>query len=239
MTVGIYCLRFIGTDKVYIGQSNNIKIRFYQHKYKLENGTGTVKLQEAYHLYGTPMLHILLICTENMLDTYENLIIKHYNSVNNGFNSYDESRGRRGHKGLQGDENPTSKYSNELIASAFLHIVDNPKDTLEKVSKIFNISISTLGAVTSLSQHKWLEDQYPSEYNELRNRKGLNQKGYKYCAEALGIIYPQIINPDGKVFEVSNLSKFARDNGLMKSNLCSLLKGHRKSHKGWRLLPCQ
>lgn len=31
MTTGIYCLRFKGTDKVYVGQSNNIIYRFNQH----------------------------------------------------------------------------------------------------------------------------------------------------------------------------------------------------------------
>lgn len=239
MTIGIYCLKFDGTDKVYIGQSNNIEKRLYQHIYKLKNKTNSIKLQRAYEAFGAPTLEILIICSEDTLDMYENLTIKYYNAVDRGLNTYDESRGRRNHKGLEGDSNPCSKYTNELISKVFMHIINNPEHTLSQVSKIFNISTSTLGAITALTQHTWLKDKYPLEYNILTTRKGLSTKGYKYCAEALGIKYTPIISPTGEIFNVTNISEFARNNGLSKSNLCCVLNGSRKSHKGWKLCPLE
>lgn len=170
-----------------------------------------------------------------MLNVYENILIKHYNAVENGFNTYDESRGRFGHLGIRGELNTSSVYSNKLISEAFLYIVNNPDKSIKQVSETYSISTSTIGAIAALTQHTWLKEMYPEEYTVLANRKGLNNKGYKYCAKALGILYPPLISPSGEVFDITNISEFARKHNLAKSNLCSVLNGHRKSHKGWKL----
>ncbi len=39
---------------------------------------------------------------------------------------------------------------------------------------------------------------------------------------------------NGELIEVSNLSKFCRDNNLSQGNMSSVLTGKRKSHKGYR-----
>lgn len=44
----------------------------------------------------------------------------------------------------------------------------------------------------------------------------------------------KLISPDGGKVDVFNLSKFARENALNKSNLWKLVTGKRKSHKGWK-----
>lgn len=43
-----------------------------------------------------------------------------------------------------------------------------------------------------------------------------------------------IIDPDGKEFEIVNLSKFCRENNLNASNMCAVSRGREAPHKGWR-----
>lgn len=43
----------------------------------------------------------------------------------------------------------------------------------------------------------------------------------------------KIVTPSGDVIGVYNVSKFARDHGLLQSHLSSVLSGKRKSHKGY------
>ena len=42
-----------------------------------------------------------------------------------------------------------------------------------------------------------------------------------------------LLNPDGKVVEIYNISQFARDNNLDNSHLFKVSTGKSKSHKGW------
>ena len=51
----------------------------------------------------------------------------------------------------------------------------------------------------------------------------------------LGIEYPKIKSPAGDVFEIDNLSNFARIHNLNKSSLHQLLTGKRKSCSKWKL----
>lgn len=44
----------------------------------------------------------------------------------------------------------------------------------------------------------------------------------------------RLISPDGKVFEIKNLSKFARENNLGKANICAVANGKLPHHKGWK-----
>lgn len=47
MTTGIYCLKFKGTNQVYIGKSKNINVRYNIHKNSLRKGLGAKKLQKS------------------------------------------------------------------------------------------------------------------------------------------------------------------------------------------------
>ena len=67
MITGIYALKFIGTNKVYIGQSIDIQKRFLAHIYTLSNNRGSAKLQEAYNTFGKPYVDIILECSKEEL----------------------------------------------------------------------------------------------------------------------------------------------------------------------------
>ena len=44
----------------------------------------------------------------------------------------------------------------------------------------------------------------------------------------------KLVSPDNDIYEVSNISEFCREHDLSRSAISLVIKGYRKSHKGWR-----
>jgi hypothetical protein len=62
----------------------------------------------------------------------------------------------------------------------------------------------------------------------------------EWCDTAYNVDYSQshsckLVSPKGEVIEVTNYSKFSRENGLSNGKISMLVNGKRKSHKGWTL----
>lgn len=230
--IGIYILRFRGTDKVYIGQSINIENRFAAHCSKLRRGIGHKKLQIAYGLYGEPQLEVLMECLEEELDTLENEAIDIFNSVDYGFNICATAGG--GCK-LLGEDAGNSKYSNESIEQSFLLLVNKSGLTTPQISEITKVSKDTIYAISSGKVHLWLKDKYPIEYSILVSNKPTSRFGKGKTLKERGITYPKIISPEGIKYQVDNTSTFAKEHKLNNGHLVQVLKGQEKQHKGWRL----
>jgi group I intron endonuclease len=50
---GVYCIKNIINNNLYIGSSKNLKLRYFNHKTKLKNNKHENKhLQNAWNLYG-------------------------------------------------------------------------------------------------------------------------------------------------------------------------------------------
>jgi group I intron endonuclease len=82
---GIYSITNLKNCKKYIGQSTNIKNRWYTHKYNLRKGQHTNKhLQKSFDKYGEDnfKLEILAECYITELDKLEIDLIKQYNTTN-------------------------------------------------------------------------------------------------------------------------------------------------------------
>ena len=43
----------------------------------------------------------------------------------------------------------------------------------------------------------------------------------------------KLVSPRGEIIEINNLREFSIKNGLSQPNLFNVIKGNRKSHKGW------
>lgn len=228
MTIGIYLLKFTGTDKVYVGQSLRIEERLTKHKYKLANGIANYKLMEAYHTYGIPYLEILLECNiSDNLDDLENQAIEIFDSVTNGFNVNSKASGG---SGLQGSAHPNSKYSKKQIIDTFKYLLlDIP---FKDISVKTNVDVSTIRDISKGKSHRWLANIYSDEYAEMLSIK--YTRVYN-TAEHKNIVYPNICSPDNIVYSVTNINEFARAHGLNKSHLCGVLNKKRLSHLGWKL----
>lgn len=171
MTCGIYLLSFKDLNKPYIGQSNNIESRYSGHLYKLKNGLGARKVQEAYNIYGTPTLSILEECIEANLSILEKVYITKFDAVESGLNtSSDPTSGPK----LCGEDAIRSQYSNKVYEDVFNILVDCPEIPITEVSEFLKVPDYIIRQISAGSSHLWLKDKYPDKYTklvELRNNR--------------------------------------------------------------------
>lgn len=226
MTIGIYSLKFTGTDKVYIGQSDNIERRFKEHKNLFTKGEHSLKLQEAFKLFGMPEILVVCECSIEDLDTCENEGIEIFNAVNNGFNTLKRS----GDTPIShGDTNGRSKYFNEQIEQVFFALLNTTK-SYEQICIDTKTSLHVIRDIARMKTHSWLKEKYPDKYAFLQS---ISCK--RNTAINKGVKYPPIKDPQGNTYIVEYLSAFAREHNLMKQHLGKVLNGERKTHKGWCL----
>lgn len=102
-----------------------------------------------------------------------------------------------------------------------------------QVSLMSGVSISTVKDVSSYRVHNVLipRDNLVdiSAANSLRKAARTSHLKNRVSS------FPDVISPSGEVFSITNLSNFCEEHGLQASNLSSVLRGTRKSHRGWRL----
>jgi group I intron endonuclease len=233
MSIGIYMLQFQGTNKVYIGQSKRLEDRYLDHIKNMRANKSSRKLQKAYEEYGVPNMEILCICNSSELDSIENEIIAACDSVENGFNTMNES----GHiSQLYGDACGNSKYSNSQIIEIFDLLVDFPDLTHSQITEITGIGRSVICDISIGNTHKWLEKEFPDKYKTLQNLKGNRRKNRRH-ALSRGISYPTIISPEGVEYNITSIRGFAREHDLNPNALGMVLRQSNgaASHKGWKL----
>ena len=230
MTIGIYMLTFEGIEEwPYVGQSQNIEDRYIAHKSSIKLGKSNFKLLEAFNISNSiyPKLTILEEClsTDN-LDEKELHWIRKLDSINNGLNLTDKIINK-----AYGEGNFNSKFSNKVISDAFLFICNNLHLSNKQLSIATNTSVSVVTGIIDGHIHLWLKDVFPDKYHALINRdiKRVN------CAKKQGIIYPQVISPEGVIYTVDNLSEFAREHDLNKSSFHQVLTRKRKTCNKWKL----
>lgn len=88
--IGVYCIKNTSNNKIYIGQSDDIKRRFRRHKTELRNDKHiNVHLQNAWNKYGEKAFEFLILdITESIegLDDLEKQYIKELDTFRNGYN---------------------------------------------------------------------------------------------------------------------------------------------------------
>lgn len=229
--IGIYKLHFMGTDKVYIGQSTNIQGRYTEHKRLLVANKHSKKLAEAYNIYGTPLLEVVEECPKEVLDLREEYYIEQFNSVSQGFNTSKKAAGGVS----KGEDHGHAVYSNIEVLEAFWLLVTKPDLSLKEVANLTSIKYDTIKQIARGVQHTWLKDIDNNAYNTMLSYK-FSRATIGNSAKGKGKIYPHILSPGGIEYEVTNCKAFAEEQGLFASNLGAVLRGNRKSCAGWRLV---
>lgn len=232
MTIGIYCLQFEGTDQVYIGKSKHIEKRYKEHVYLLKNNQNSFKLQKAYEEFGLPTIKVLIEDIEENLDDLEKSAIEVYNSYISGLNS--TAGGTESVGGFAGTEAPRAKWDKEQIIQVLNLLIDTSLIPYARISEISGISVSSIRDIASNRTHIWLKEELPKEYELLLSLKN-KRKSYKKCAKALGIVYPILLSPSGKVYQVDNIVQFAKEHTLNSTSLGRVLRGTQVTHNGWKL----
>lgn len=96
------------------------------------------------------------------------------------------------------------------------------------------IPVQHVRSIGSGRVHKWLEKEFPEEFSKLLDLK-YSRGSNSQSIQGRGIIYPNILSPDGKVYNVPNIRQFAKKHNITESALGEVLRGKRISHKGWKL----
>ena len=234
---GIYLLKFVGTDKVYIGQSVNIPKRFQQHIRDFKSGTAAKKLLDAYKQYGLPKCIVVDICQSELLDSREIHYIAKYNSCDNGFNTYSSPYQAPFYRGV---DSGNSKYSKDLIIDTMMYLCIDGTNVKDAETE-FGLPVATINNILSGKQHVWFSEDYPRLINTLRNKIGKENTFRKVqfaknnlSVKGRGILYPKVISPEGIVYVVDNINEFARiHTSISKSSLHRLLSGQVNKSKGW------
>ena len=235
MTIGIYCISFKNTDKVYIGQSTNIETRWADHYRTMRKGTAKRKLQEAYTEYGEPIFTILVECSIDELDREEISLITEFDSIKTGLNTC--SGGKSG----AGVHNGSSIFTKEQLLQVLELLSDDRVLLYSDITSIVDVTYNTVVNISKGVSHSWLSELYPDMFkkqeslNILRQAKAHITIGGKASAKNLGIYYPILVTPDGTECSIDNALQFANANGLDHSCLVKVLNGYRKSHKGYFL----
>jgi hypothetical protein len=220
MSSGIYLLNFLGTDKVYIGQSSNIEVREKQHKALFKGNNASKKMQEAYNLHGMPTLSILCLATQPELDDLEYKYIAEFDSVNNGFNT---RKSAGGGSNLWGDLNGRAKYSNQQIIDCLYLLISDLRFTYPIITLKTGVPKSTIVDIANCSGHTWLEKIFPEEYLRLRSIKNKRNTSK----------YLRAVSPLGEISVVEHLSNFCKEHNLPTGNISKLLRGKCKSYGSW------
>jgi hypothetical protein len=229
MTTGIYKLNFNGTTKVYIGQSINIEERFTKHLMYMRKGKASEKLNLAYRDYDQPTLEILCECSINELDKYEDEAIEIFNSVESGFNTYDTARGI---STMSGDSHYNSKYTTKQYVEAMLLLLD-VSVPINEISVITGISTGSINVFSRGNSHTYIKEIYPEEYTKMISLVG-KRKVFVNTAVRKGIVYPTVISPEGVEYpDITNAKEFASIHNIPYDGFHRLLRGSRKSTKGW------
>lgn len=226
MTTGIYSLYWEEQDLIYIGQSQNIEKRFKEHIYDLsKNKHSNYKVQNAFHKYGNPILNILEKCSINYLNELEIY-------WQNEFNSLDSLdlviAGQVGY----GTDSNNSKYSKLKILRVFRLLTRTNSLNYKSISKIIQVNRSLVVDIANSTAHLWLKDKYPKLYYKMQT--------HDRCSSGNSIlnnytVLPKVVSPLKEIITVYNIRKFAIEHNLHNTHLGEVIRGNRKSHKGWKL----
>lgn len=256
MKTGIYKIINKANGKYYIGRSSDIYNRWTTHRKKLHKNIHENKyLQRSWNKYGKENFEFLIIeeiPKELLLETEQKYLNisktekdKCYNlqfkSISYGvWNTKRKEKLNlfvKGHipwnKGLKmssefsqllSQRNKGQKISDEQREKISKKLKGRKKPLRSELHRI-NLSVSHKGKVHDEEHKRKISLSLKGHLTSNETRLKLSQSNSKNW---------KAISPNGNVVKIFNLRKFCIDNGLSQPNLFNVIKGLRKTHKGWK-----
>lgn len=231
MNSGIYILLNLINGCFYIGQTSNFENREYDHfqNLKLKKHINPY-LQNAFNKYSEENFKFIILsfCDVSKLTIKEQFFIDFF-GIENLYNLNPIADKPPNRKGCIVSANTRQKISQA-----------NKNRVFSKEHKQ-NISLSKLGHEVSTETREKIrkanlnkiiseETKKKMSLNNSRGMLGKKQSKKEIDKKSKEFI---IISPRGEIIKEKNITEFCRQNKLEATNLCKVLNGKRKSHKGW------
>jgi group I intron endonuclease len=208
----IYCIHSLSTGKKYIGQTVEKMQRRVLRHFRTMNETKISRAIQKYSKYDFVYGIVEEIEDKNLLDEREQYWIKYYDSIDNGFNIKEGGKCARGFKQ---SESSIEKRRQKLIGRP---LSVEHKKSISKAHKGKVLSKETVDKMIAYRTGKKLTDS---------------------CKEKIAFSHSkniyQLKNIDGTILIIKNLAQFCRDNKFSQSYFTRILKGERKTYKGWTI----
>lgn len=221
-TSGIYKLVFT-SGKYYIGQAQNIAVRYRTHISELVSGKHfNFKVQQEYGECGTPGIEVLCQCLIAELDIKEPTYIDINNE--NCLNILSALPNQH-----RGENSPRAIYTKDKLLPVLEYLVNNPKVNRKDVSQRFGVDVSTVHDISG-GRGRLLEfsESHPELVaailaNKAHNTRGINTVTLTNGTEVVTLVTGQY-------------SEFCRKHNIQTSNLSKVIKGARKHTQGWSII---
>lgn len=200
--------------KCYIGQAQDVKTRFSNHRANAfcKNSNNIPKLYNAFRKYGLDNFSFYVISNEIenfQLDFWERFYICLYNSIESGYNITPGGNTQLGVKRSQETKDRISKAKQGTLSS------EQAREK-GKMRKDFNMKQSTKDKIS-----KALTNRIVTQ--ETKDNMSAGGTEYTYYLK----------DPTGNPHITTNMKKFVKDFGLDKSHMLKVCDGKEKQHKGW------
>ena len=225
MTIGIYCIYFPNIDKIYIGQSQNIRQRFNAHRSIFNKGHYNYKLADAF-TKDIPEYHILLECSISELNTREIQLINDFDSIRLGLNIH-----HGGDAGVPGYSSGMCKNTKEELELAFTLLTDKTL-TKQKIIEMSGVPSSVLNNIISKKRHIWLHEYYPEVSKVVLENTSIRHTNAQVNRFGTAVY---LVSPEGVEYHCTNRNKFAQEHGLNSGHLGAVIRKQETQHKGWKL----
>lgn len=208
MITGIYFIKNIINDRLYIGSSNNIHNRWYDHLRELRANKHYNKfLQRSFNKYGENnfVFGVLEICNQLYLFEREQFYLDTYKNLYN----IEKVAGK-----------PPSQLGKVVSDKTRAKIADiwRGRKHTEQTKKM--LSNQKKGKTLSENHRKNLSTAFLNSSKVGRTYSGI------------------LVSPSGEQYiNIHNRAKFCREHNLNDSCLKRVIKGIRNHHKGWKFIP--
>jgi group I intron endonuclease len=208
----IYCIHSLTTGKKYIGQTVEKMQRRVARHFRTVNETKISRAIKKYSKYDFVCGILEEVGDKNLLDEREQYWIKFYDTVENGFNIKEGGKCVRGFKQSQSS---IEKRRLKLIGKS---LSEEHKQKISKAHKGKILSKETVDKMIAYRTGKNLTDSCKQKISKAHSKNTYELK-----------------NIDGTILIIKNLAKFCRDNNLSQSYFSRIMRGERKTYKGWTI----